>query len=67
MTIAQHEKLMEDVERFADVDPADLLPENRLLLETNFGALGKGEAVDRKFWVAEMDATVAAVPHVTRG
>lgn len=67
MTLSQHEELMEEVEQYADVDPADLLEENRHLLETDFGVLGKGAAVDRKFWVAEMDAAIAPAAHVARG
>ena len=67
MTMTQHEALMKDVGRFAEVDPADLLPENRRLLDVDFEALGKGAAVDRKYWVAEMDAAVAAASHAVRG
>ena len=67
MTMKQHEALMDEVERHAEVDPADLLPENRHLLEVDFGALGEGAAIDRRFWVAEMDAAVAAASHVARG
>ena len=67
LTMSQHEVLMEDVGRFAEVDPDDLLPENRRLLDVDFEALGKRAAVDRKFWVAEMDVAVAAASHAMRG
>ena len=65
--MSQHEDLMDEVERYAEIDPADLLPENKHLLEADFEALGEGAAVDRKFWVAEMDAVVSAASHVARG
>ena len=67
LTLPQHEQLMEEVERHAEVDPEDLLPENRKLLDTDFAALGGGAAVDRAYWVAEMNAAVAAAAHVQRG
>lgn len=66
MTLTQHEEQMEEVGRYADVDPADILPENRHLLKIDFGALRRGAAVDRKFWAAKMDAVTAAA-HVARG
>lgn len=57
---------MEEVGRYADMDPADLLPENRHLLEVDFGKLGKGAAVDGNFWAVEMGAAVATAAHVMR-
>ena len=67
MTMAQHEQLMEDIERYAELDPADLLPENRDLLNVDFEALGNGRAADRRYWAAEMESAVAAAKHVARG
>ena len=57
---------MEEVKRYAEVDPANLRPENRHLLEADFEALGKGATVDKKIWAAEMEAAVAAASHVKR-
>lgn len=46
--MTQHDQLMEEFKRYAEVDPANLRPENRHLLEADFEALGKGATVDKK-------------------
>lgn len=66
LTLAQHKQLMKDVEKCAGTDPEDLLPENRTLLDVDFGVLGEGEVMDRKLCVAEMETTTAAAAHVAR-
>ena len=58
---------MSRVEDFAAVDPADLLPEDKALLEVDFDQLGDGTAREKQFWVAEMASAVAAADHVKQG
>ena len=67
LTLRQHEELMDQVEDYATVDPDDLLPENRALLEIDFDALGKGSTQDKQFWVAEMDSAISAAEHIKQG
>ena len=64
LTLRQHEEPMNNVEDLAAVDPEDLLPENRNLLEIDFDALGKGSIQDKQFWVSEMESAVAAADHI---
>ena len=58
---------MDQVEDYAAVDPDDLLPENRALLEIDFDALGKSSTQDKQFWVAEMDSAISAAEHIKQG
>ena len=58
---------MEEVEERMYTDPMDLLPESRHLLEQDFEALGSGPAVDRQYWVAEVDSALSAAKHVRDG
>ena len=67
LTLRQHEELMDQVEDYAEVDPEDLLPENRALLEIDFDALGKGSTQDKQFWVAEMESAISAAEHINQG
>jgi len=67
LTAGQHDRLMSRVEDFAAVDPADLLPEDKALLEVDFDQLGDGTAREKQFWVAEMASAVAAADHVKQG
>ena len=67
LTVRQHESLMSRVEEYASTDPADLLPEDRALLEVDFSLLGTGAAREKQYWVAEMASAVAAADHVKQG
>jgi hypothetical protein len=42
------------------VDPSELLPEHRKLLERDFLSLGEGSLVDGQYWLAQMHTAVAA-------
>ena len=61
------ESAQESVKAGKEVDPEDLLPENRSLLEIDFDALGKGSSQDKQFWVAEMESAVSAAEHIKQG
>ena len=67
LTLAQHERIMDEVAKYAETDPQDLLSENRHLLEIDFAALGKGPTVDKQFWVTEMASAMAAADHIKKG
>ena len=49
------------------MDPADLLPEDKALLEVDFDQLGTGAAQEKRYWVTEMESAVAAADHVKQG
>ena len=63
----QHERIKDNVERYAMTDPEDLLPENRHLLDIDFEALGEASSIEKQFWVAEMETAVAASDHIKQG
>ena len=42
------------------IDPEDLLPQHRVLLERDFQALGEGSTVDRQIWLAQVKAALGA-------
>ena len=43
------------------VDPEELLPCHRNLLEQDFLQLGEGTSVDRQYWLAQMNSALLAV------
>ena len=42
------------------IDPEELLPQHRVLLERDFQALGEGSTVDRQIWWAQVKAALGA-------
>ena len=67
LTPAQHEKLMDNVEDMIHIDPMELLPEHRGLLDIDFEKLAKGAMEDRQYWLAKMESAVSAADHVRKG
>ena len=46
------------------IDPSDLLPQHRSLLEKDFGKLGEGATVERKLWLQQMRSAISAADTV---
>ena len=67
LTLLEHEALMKKCEEYIMLEPLDLLPEHRDLLQLDFVELGEGPAIDRQYWVADMEAAVEAADHVRQG
>ena len=66
-TEAEHERIFDKVEELMKIDPDDLLPCHKHLLEVDFHALGKGKAVGRKYWIGRMEAAIQAHAKVKSG
>ena len=64
LTAAEHEDVIELVKDMVMVDPADLLPRHRHLLERDFRKLGEGATVDRKLWLQQMRSAISAADSV---
>jgi hypothetical protein len=60
MTAEEHHTIIDLVQDMMLVDPADLLPCHRTLLQVDFERLGEGSAVDRKLWLTKMHSAIAA-------
>ena len=54
LTSAKHDELFKLVDDLMGVDPSDLLPCHRYLLDKDFGALAEGPTRPRQYWVANM-------------
>ena len=67
LTLKEHEELMKKCEEYILLEPLDLLPEHRDLLRTDFVELGEGPAINRQYWIADMEAAVEAAEHVRQG
>lgn len=66
LSAKQHDQLVERVDALLMMDPHELLPEHRVLLEMDFEKVGSGSVVDLQLWEAEMNAAVGAVEHIRR-
>ena len=60
MTASEHHTVIELVKDMLLVDPTDLLPRHRILLERDYVALGEGSSVDRKLWLEQMNSALLA-------
>ena len=60
LTANEHNTVIELVKDMMLVDPTDLLPRHRILLEQDFMALGEGSTIDRKVWLAKMNSALLA-------
>jgi hypothetical protein len=54
MTKDEHMTIIDLVKDMMLVDPADLLPRHRSLLQVDFQRLGEGSGIDRKLWLTKM-------------
>jgi hypothetical protein len=66
MTSAEHLTIIELVKDMMLVDPADLLPCHRSLLQVDFRRLGEGSGIDRKLWLTKMHSAIATSTAQTR-
>ena len=64
LTAAEHEDVIELVKDMVLVDPNDLLPRHKHLLQTDFRKLGEGATVDRKLWLQRMRSAISAADSV---
>ena len=60
LTNSEHEDIFELVKDMMLVDPSDLLPRHRQLLEQDYKQLGSGSTVARKLWLQQMRSAVSA-------
>ena len=67
MTEAQHLKIFDKVEELMTVDPIELLPKHRHLLEGEFGTLGENSSAARQNWIASMESALSVAKHVYSG
>ena len=67
LTIAQHNTILTRIEECLQIDPADLLVEDRDLFEADFDKLTHVPTLDKVEWLAEMDTAQGAADHITRG
>ena len=64
-THAEHEQILTKMKDFLWVDPQDLLPRDRGLLEENFNSMGSSPAAC-ELWIAAMEVAVSAAEHARR-
>ncbi len=67
MTAAQHNFILSRMEECLLIDPADLLVEDRQLLDADFDQLTLGPTLDKLEWLAEMNSAWGAADHVSKG
>ena len=67
MTATQHNLILSRMEKCLLIDPADLLVDDRQLLDANFDQLTQGPTSDRLEWLAEMDSARGTADHVSKG
>jgi hypothetical protein len=59
-TASDHNTVVSEVCQMMLIDPEELLPQHRILLEQDFQALGEGSTVDRQIWLAQMKSALGA-------
>jgi hypothetical protein len=64
LTTADHLEVFLLVKKMMLVDPSDLLPQHRRLLELDFQQLGEGPTIDRKMWLQQMNSALLAADSV---
>jgi hypothetical protein len=67
MTSDEHLTIIDLVKDMMLVDPADLLPCCRSLLQVDFRRLGEGSGINRKLWLTKMHSAIAASAAQPRG
>ena len=48
-------------------NPEDLLPAHQHLVEEDFEQLGEGSAINRQYWIANMESAISATERVQQG
>ena len=67
ITEAEHLEIYSHVEEYFRLDPNDLLPKHRYLLEDDFSSMGKLSSIARKVWVLNVEPALAAAKAVRQG
>jgi hypothetical protein len=67
LTADQHRQILTRIEECLEIDPEDLLDENRDLLQLDFERLATGPVKDKMEWIAEMESAMGAAEHVSYG
>ena len=67
MTEAEHLEIYSRVEELIRLDPSDLLPKHRYLLEDDFSSMGESTSIARKVWVLNVESALAAAKAVRQG
>ncbi len=63
----QHHQALDEIEKYLETDPEELLREHKHLLFTNFKNLAEGPIKDKRQWIAEIKAARSAAYHVGKG
>ena len=48
-------------------NPEDLLPAHQHLVKEDFEQLGEGSAINRQYWIANMESAISAAERVQQG
>jgi hypothetical protein len=67
MTATQHRVILTWIEEWLEIDPEDLLEENKDLLYADFMQLATDPVKNRLEWIVEMDSALGAAEHVVHG
>ncbi len=66
LTEPEHQQIIHLVHNLLNTDPNDLLPQHRHLLQKDFQQLGEGSALDRQYWIADMQSALQTANIVLR-
>jgi hypothetical protein len=64
-TQAEHDRILTKMKDYLWVDPQDLLPRDRGLLDEDFASLGNSPAAG-ELWIATMEVAISAAEHDRR-
>ena len=67
MTEAEHLEVFARVEELIQLDPSELLPKHRYLLEDDFSRMGESSSIERKVWVLNVESALSAAAAVRNG
>jgi hypothetical protein len=59
-TAAEHSRVISEVRKMMLIDPEELLPQHRALLDRDFHSLGEGSTADRQIWLADLRSALGA-------
>ena len=67
LTEQEHQDIFARLEELMWIDPSELLPRHRDLLNVDFCALGEGPTSGRQLWIESMESALSAKHHVDHG
>ena len=56
----EHHNISDNICKMLTVHTMDLLPQHRQLLDIDFEQLGRGDTIDRQYWLANMSSATHA-------